>query len=327
MSKPLDSISRRVWSLGYRARLLVGCVLAADVALCILLQHTWTWSLGFFAFEVIFGLLTVALPAVCIRMYRSAERLAQPVSEIAEFESGSAREWIAWQMQALGGSWRAPAFALLAVLVGVYSTDTYWITWSGLPGVLFHVWIGAFFFGYGLLAYGFVCLVVLVRRISQLSLRTAVFHWPVEAVREICRICFRVLVLGAALYGSGVISVWLSPDGAEVALKTRVGNLWVFVPAACIIVYYLAFLYPLHRLLRRFKHAAETQLSRLLEDEYGSWTAHRDAATAERISQLLSWREQVRNAEEWPLNFRAIALTITTLLLPTIKVLLDLPDH
>jgi hypothetical protein len=239
------------------------------------------------------------------------------------FSDEPASVWMDNQLRQLLGGW-APVFCgLLLVVIGVLSTALFWIPWRGWTGTLFFLWAGVFFFGYGALTWGFGALLVLVWRISNLPVQCSPFMWPTNQIYAIYQTYFRVLFVGASLYGLAVLSVWISPGGSNIALETSVGMFWVFPPAVCVILFFLAFHFRIHKLLIQCKQSSDDELTTLLDSEYNQWLQNPSPEREERISKLLEWRDHVRKADEWPLGLRSVLLTITMLLLPTIKVILE----
>jgi hypothetical protein len=321
--------SERNGSIEVVARLLnrhkgqATALLTGLVVVNLIVQQAWHWNRGLVRFELFFAVLTIAIPTLTALAIGWVRHLSGAVSHIAAFNDDSASFWIDQQLGNLLVRWAPLASGSLLLIIGVYSTITYWVGWQGWIEWLFLIWAGIFFFGYGTLIWAFGSLLVLVWRISNLPIACSPFAWPIYQINAVYRTYFYVLSTGALLYGLAVLSVWISPYGAQVALETYSGMAWVFPPAACLILFFLVVHFRLHVLLLRYKQASDDELTRLLEAEYNAWAGEPGAEREERIDKLLAWRDHVRKEDEWPLGLKTVLLTVTTLLIPTIKTVVE----
>jgi hypothetical protein len=323
------SFDERGRSIDTLARLLdshrwtMAAMILFIVSVNLLVQQAWRWDPGFLGFGLLFGFLTIIIPVIAAVGVKWMRGLSGPVREVAALSDDSAATWTDEQLGRLLVRWPAFASGVLLLLIGLYSTVTYWMPVQDWRGGLFLVWAGIFFFGYGLLVWAFGAIIALIWRISNLSIHCTPFRLPTRMVDVIYTTYFHIMALGALLYGLAVISVWVSPHGAQIALETSVGNLWVFPPAVIIILFFLTFHFRIHRLLVRYKQVSEDELTRLLDAEYREWTLAPESERADRIDKLLAWRDHVRKADEWPSSLKAVLLTVTTLLIPTIKSIVE----
>jgi hypothetical protein len=102
------------------------------------------------------------------------------------------------------------------------------------------------------------------------------------------------------------------------------GRMWVFPPAAATISFFLLFHFRIHVMLQRCKLKAEAEISTLLDQTFQEWKASRDEKQQETMTKLIQWREIIRNASEWPMRLQSVLATIATLLLPTVKTIVEL---
>ncbi|HYR07080.1 MAG TPA: hypothetical protein VEQ60_04915 [Longimicrobium sp.] len=313
-----------LWRLLRRYHVQITAGIVVLILLNLLLQFRWNWAGDFIAFEVLFALLTVVLPTIAVTLMKWAQQLALPVSNITQQSGAAASLWVAGQLRSLVGREGIVLCGMLLLIVGEVSTVIFWVPWEGWIGTLFFLWAAIFFFGYGALGWCFGCLSVLLWRISNLPIQCSPFRWPTDHIATIYQTYFRILIIGASLYALAVLSVWLSPGGPAIALETNLGMLWVFLPAACIILFFLIFHFRVHRLLVRCKEISDNELTTLLESEYNNWRHDPTAERENRIKRVLEWRDHIRRADEWPLSLQSVVLTITTLLLPTLKEVLEL---
>jgi hypothetical protein len=84
------------------------------------------------------------------------------------------------------------------------------------------------------------------------------------------------------------------------------------------------FHFRVHVMLKRCKLKAEAEISDLLDQAFQEWKTSRDAKQQETITKLIQWRDIIRNASEWPMRLQSVLATIATLLLPTIKTVVEL---
>jgi hypothetical protein len=156
------------------------------------------------------------------------------------------------------------------------------------------------------------------------EVRCTIFEWPQAAIRRMHRIYSRAFLIGAVLYLALILAVWLTPGGQEISKHTRLRQFWVLPPAACVIGFLLAYNWRLHWVLARCKATATEEIDASLTQVYEQWRRDSSRDSEARVSELIKWRDHLRQRHDWPTDLRGVAAIVTTLLLPTFKAVIDL---
>lgn len=298
--------------------------IAVLVALNLAFQFVWQWHQEWLPFQTGYALLSLAIPFAIRTLHHACRNdLTAPLARIAGFSEEEADAWIASQMDFLYQKLRPPLVALAMMVAGMASADIFGLPYHGSTRLLFYLWSGVFFFGYGLVALLYLGWMVLVFFMSRLDVKRSVFLWPRFEIESVYRTSFRLLVLGTALYVTVVVSVWFSPGGEAIIRETLLGALWVFPPGAMVALFFLHFHYRTHLLLRQCRERSERELLELMSEQFTDWKGNPDGKHGESITQLEGWLDRLRNEKLWLLDLKATITTITTIFLPSIHALAE----
>jgi len=322
-----DLVKRGVWQILTEHWWTASLVLLLLVSANLIAQRLFHWSEDFIAFEALMAVLTLALPGIARSLVRWADALAEPIVQTFVIDAAAATGFVSRQLEALLPRWEPILIGVCLAGMGVVSGIVFGIPWSGWIGVLFYVWLVIFLFGYGAVAWEYGVLLRILWLATTHEARCTPFRWPKEPIRAIHRIYTHSLLVGVMLYALAISAVWLSPGGAEIARHTRLGPLWVFPPAAGIISYLITYNSRLHSVLARCKRTAAEEIEEALAKAYGDWRSAPARDGEARISDLLKWRDSIAQQPAWPMDLRGVAAMVTTLLLPTIKAVIDLMRH
>lgn len=321
MDKPRRSLGllQRAWlpATGFLAFFIVVNI-SAQLVSYPLAQSRWMLK-----FELFLAVLTLIIPyVVYVLFYTIVDRLPFLMSGIS---TGNADALAGQQIEPLVSKKWISLSALSVMIAGAISTEHFGIPWQGGIRLLFYPWLAVFFAGYGVAAWLYFVSMVAISRINKAEAKSSIFSWPRVETQEVYGLYFRLFVLGASLYLFAVVSIWTSPSGAWIALNTGLGMLWVFPPAAMVICYFVYFNYQIHLLLKRCLQRSDQELSSLLDDRFADWKEGLSSEQgASSITSLLEWRNTIRSEGTWPMDFKAMLVTVATLLLPTIKAIADL---
>jgi hypothetical protein len=271
---------------------------------------------------LIIALLTVLLPGIISAILRWTESLSTPISLALVVPGG--QDWTRATLDRLLNRREPLLFGAALVVIGVVSTWYFKVPWAGGVGVLFYVWIAVFFFGYGAMSWQYVVMLTLVWRASQLPPRSKPFQPPRSPIRAIHRACTGAFTVGVALYALAIAAVWSSPGGDVITLGSPIGRLWVFPPAGFMVVFFLVYNFCLHRVLVQAKRSMIDEIEIELSTAYTTWQREPSRDGEARVTELLKWRDYMNQQHEWPMDLRSVVAVSTTLLLPTVKVLIDL---
>jgi len=184
--------------------------------------------------------------------------------------------------------------------------------------------VSAFFVSYGAVLYVYAKVAGLAVRLGRSPVRSETLAWPGTAIRTVHGVYVSLLVVGTVLYLLGVAVVWFSPGGKWLTMNAAWMRLWVLPPGIAVLAFFATFSVALHRVLVQCRERAETELGEQLQELYETWKKDRAPSLEGSISALLSWRESVRLEPLWPMDPKAAAATVLTILIPSIKALLGL---
>ena len=304
--------------------LIVTAVIAALVLFNFAVQFLFQWYSRFLSFEIGLAFLTIIIPYVIKRIrHVSRYELVTPLSIFAGLSVEETESWLEGQMRPFFSGLGTLISAVMVLIAGVISTDIFGIPWYGYIRSTFYLWLCIFLLGYGIIAWLYIGLMVLVNRMRLLEVNASIFSWPKSEIHNIYSTYFQLLAIGAALYVVAVISVWVSPGGAWIAKNTEIGRLWVFPPGAMVIVFFLYFHYKVHLLLTQCRDKSDRQLSILLSQAFDEWISKQSEDKERSITNLLQWRKQIRSEKMWLLDIKSVIATVATLLLPTVKAVID----
>jgi hypothetical protein len=180
----------------------------------------------------------------------------------------------------------------------------------------------AFFVGYGSLFYIYCKALLLALRLSRARVKGGIFGWSIDAIHKVHAIYLRFLAVGGTVYLLSVAVVLLTPWAKTLAdLNRSWVRLWVVPPGFMAIAFFAVFSMATHKLLVQCRARTEQELNKQLQLAYDAWRADHNSAAQGSISALLEWREKLRLARVWLIDYKAVAATVVTLLLPTIEAL------
>lgn len=308
-----------------RRWLLLTIVLLVLIASNLWVQYSFQWVRSFLAFELGFAALTLLLPwTIKTLRYSSVTQLAMPVCSLSSLPSEQAKSWFLNRLRPYTSNAGVLTASAVLLAAGLISTEVFGIPWTGEVRIYFYLWLLIFFIGYGMVGWLYFGLMALANHIGELEVKSSVFSWPKVEIKRVYSIYFRLFIVGAILYIVAVISVWISPGGAWIAKNTGIGRLWVFPPGAMVIVFFLYFHYKTHLLLVQCKDRSERRLASLLTENFDKWTSSPSEEIEKTISSLMQWRKGLQDEGTWLLDFKSVLATIATLLLPTVKAVIDL---
>lgn len=304
-----------------RSWLAATFVLVGLIGLNLLIQVSLQWVPSFLTFQLGFSVLTLALPFTLASLSRAIRRDVPSI--IGRLEVAPIQENAGDALRPPRTSWIL-AGGLVMLIAGTFSTEIFGIPWTGIVRLLFYTWALCFFVGYGIAACLYFFLMLYANSISRIRIHADVFSWPRAELNSLFAVYMRQFVIGAVLYVGAVVTVWISPGGAWIAQNTGVGRLWVFPPGAMVIMFFLQFNLCFRGVLVRLRQSSEDKLSEIIESRFHAWAEAPADALSQSIDSLLKWRDTIRAEETWPLNYKSILVTIATLLLPTVKAMVDL---
>lgn len=303
---------------------LATAILAGLVSLNLLVQWVVDWSPSFLTFQLGFAFLTLAIPFVLALLGRAINHeLPAQLDKLAPAsDSSSERGDARVPVRSLLGGLLPSGFIML--VAGYLSTEIFGIPWTGGVRVLFYSWAFCFFVGYGFAAWLYVILMLVAKEVSKIKLEAQIFSWPRAALQDVFAVYMKTFLIGAVLYVGAVVTVWISPGGAWIAQNTGIGRLWVFPPGAMVVLFFLQFNFSFRAVLVGLRRSSEERLSELAESKFREWCDSPAENSASSVDALLNWRAAIRSEDVWPLNYKSLLATVATLMLPTVKAVLEL---
>jgi hypothetical protein len=107
-------------------------------------------------------------------------------------------------------------------------------------------------------------------------------------------------------------------------LEDPLSQLWIFPIAGVVISFFLAFQYAIHSMMVQSKQRRLDFMDQLLANKFEEWSSDPVSDKSKAVSDLIAWRDHIKEELDWPLDFRSMLLVISGLLLPTLKTIIDL---
>jgi hypothetical protein len=320
----LDYVSRKAIVLIFTRPIAFSIVILAIFAASLGTQWLYDWWESFTIVELLLGILAVSMPFVAAMLYRKMYSLLPAVKDIVDMPSEQVTEWFRQQTASIFGSkWTYLAIAFLCI-TGIASTDIVGIPWSGIVRVLFYLFSAIFFAMTAIVAWTYLGLLVFLLRLVNQEIKGAPFDWPEKQFAHLNQSYLDMFAVGVAIYIVAVVAVWSSPGGPSIALHNPLAQLWIFPVAGTVVGFFLSFQYLIHRIILRSKQHRLDKINQLLGHTFDAWMADLAPDKAKAVTELMSWRDRIREESDWPLDLRS-TLTITSgLLLPAARTILDL---
>ena len=293
----------------FRAYWWAPCSAAIGIlSFVVLLSKGWNseWAVS----AILWFALSTIGPALIGFSIQEADRLRKPLSTLFDIQPFARPSSIGMLVSAI---------SFLAIALNTHlSMEVF--PFVGYARVLAMIVVCAFFLSYGSLAYIYCTLVVLAVRLSTQEAKGSVFSWPRESVSAIYAIYKRLLTLGALVYLASIGIFRCTPwADSWSALNQPWVLLWVIPPGLALVAFLGVFTVLLHKILRQFRDRAEKELTSQVSHIYETWKDTREPKAENSISELLKWREIVRQEKVWPMDLRTLVITATTLLIPSFE--------
>jgi hypothetical protein len=191
---------------------------------------------------------------------------------------------------------------------------------EGYAKVLAMIVACTFFLSYGSLAYVYSTFVVLAVRLGRQEVNGSMFAWPRESVAAIYATYKRLLTLGAVVYLASIGIFRFTPWADSWSeLNQPWVLLWVIPPGLALVAFLGIFTVVIHKVMRQFRDRAEKEITAHLCHNYELWKDTGEAKVENSISELLKWRDVVRQERVWPMDLKTLVATATTLLIPSFE--------
>lgn len=287
-------------------------------------QRFLEWLPEFIPTEMGIAFLTLAIPYTIKYILSEQENLARLISqsidatgEFSEQLKPNRMDWI--QFILLG-------FAIAILGLITVQPKVFGLPWTiPLLNILFQIWLFIFLLGFGIVVCLYLFNLNSIIKIDKIFIcdgsHRKIFAWPVSEVRLLYSSYLRLVILAVFLYVGGIVSLWLTPAAAFLALQTNIGRLWVAPPALVILVYFLIFSLKIRSFLPRWKLNAINKINTILEKESAKYFEEPSNQKTEHIDRLLSWRRLIQSEDIKVFEWKQILTIVGIILAPTIRVL------
>jgi hypothetical protein len=313
--------------------------LAALGALAIALQWRQPYAREFLGFDLGLVILSVCLPYVTRSVFQSLEKLPGLIAAISA-NGPSGEKWApASKRTGRVALWIS---GLTLAAFGAVTSWVFGVPWSGAALAVSALWLFLVLFGYGRLGYLYGLHMYILWDLRKLEVKCQIFEWPREEIQDLYQVYSGLLAWGAGLYVIAIVSVWSSPGvwlvdrfGMEELPGSVLAELgtgspwlvlesaWVFPAGMMVIFFFLLFHLRCHKLLVQCRDQAVRQLGRLASRELEAWSSESKPERLATVDRFLGWKEKIHGERVWPIDLRAAIATLTTVLIPTIKTLME----
>lgn len=307
----------------FLSTVLAGALLILSL-LNIFAQRSQQWLQDFIPTEIGITLLTLAIPYTIEYILSEQKNLAKLISQsidaTGEFSEQLRPNWKDWIQFIL--------FGFTIAILGLITTQSnvFGVPWTvPLLKIIFRIWLFIFLLGYGIVISLYLFNLNSIIMIDRIFIcdgsHRKIFTWPVSEVKLLYSSYLRLVVLATFLYLGGIVSLWLIPGGAFLALQTNIGRFWVAPPALLILVYFLIFSLKIRLFLPKWKLNAINQINTILEKESTKYFEEPSNQIGEHIDRLLNWRRLIQSEDITVFNWKQILAIVGIILAPTIRIL------
>jgi len=282
------------------------------MSFAVLLSKGWDseWAVS----AILWFTLSTIGPALICFSIQETDRLRKSLSVLCDIQHFGRPSAMGMLLSAVG---------FLSIALSTH-LDIDVFPFEGFAKVLAMIVACAFFLSYGSLAYVYSTFVVLAVRLGRQKVNGSMFAWPRESVAAIYATYKRLLTLGAVVYLASIGIFRFTPwADSWSALNQPWVLLWVIPPGLALVAFLGVFTLALHKVLRQFRDRAEKELNSQLCHIYELWKDTRCAKAENSISELLKWRDIVRQERVWPMDLKTLVVTATTLLIPSFEAIVN----
>jgi hypothetical protein len=213
------------------------------------------------------------------------------------------------------------------MIAGILTTDYFGLPLFGIARILFLALVGIFCGLAGIVGWYYYGALHLLHNVASKEVKAEPFTWPIQEFSDLHQRYIRIFAEGVLIYIGAVIAVWLSPEGGVIMLNTVLGQLWIFPLAGIVVFYFLSVEFLVHRLMAHCKYNRLKQIEVLMRTNFDRWLIAPVEDKSKIVDALRNWYNDIKEEFEWPWNLVAISTVVATLLLPTIKAILDLIEQ
>lgn len=269
-----------------------------------------------------FSILSLLTPFIGNYLYKTFLSLQDTVNTLTE---ANQQEWFLQQkLFAFGINLRSVIVIILLALGGEI-TNRYlvWGIWTG-AAKFFYFFHAALLFGIlGMLGWAYFGILLFAYRLKKLDYDLEPFETKKDEFDKLNSAFLRMFIAGVILYFGAIIAGWLSPLGSYI-LQISMLQYWIFPLAIIVIGFFVLVQFFLHEIMKKAKNIRLRKISLLIRKHYLEWEKSQSPTHGTAINDLFSWKEKIEKEKEFPFDFLTIASVLVTVLLPTIKTIIEL---
>jgi hypothetical protein len=280
------------------------------------LYNGFTFSVG------ILSILSLLTPLFTYYLYRTFLSLQDIASTLTETNQ---QEWFLQQKQFIFGvnHWSIIVVVLLAIGGEITNYYLVWGIWTGIAKFFYFLHAGILFSILGMLVWTYFGILLFTYRLSNLHIDPEPFETKRDEFDKLNASLLGMFFAGVIMYLGAIISGWLSPFSSYM-LQQFILQYWVFPLAVVVLGFFVLIQYFLHTMMKKAKRIRLNKILLLIRKHYSEWEKSQSANHSAAINDLLSWKEKIEKETDFPFDFFTIASVLVTVLLPTIKTIIEL---
>jgi hypothetical protein len=265
--------------------------------------------------------LCLLTPLTAKYLYKTFLSLSDVVGNLTESNN---QEWFRQQENLIFGiNWWSILVVSLLIISGILTNYLAWgIFHKAIVELSFSVQLFFLFGILGNLGWSYWGILLFAQRLTTLKFDLEPFETKKDEFEKLNSAFLGMFGSGVFLYLGAVIALWLALG--SYILFIPIIRFWVFPLAFMVISFFIAIQFFLHRLMQKAKSIRINKISSIINFHYHEWEKKRLPDDASAISNLLSWKEKIEKESDYPFDFLTIASVVFTVLLPTIRTIVEL---
>lgn len=270
----------------------------------------------------VFSALSLITPWIGKYLHKTFLSLQETIETLTET---SYKEWFMQQENFVFGLNRWSILTSLLVAIGGEVTNYYlaWGLWSGLARMAYFLHAGLLFAILGFLGWTYFGILLLAYRLRTLNFDLEPFETKKDEFDRLNSSFLGMFGTGVILYVGAVIAAWLV-SGSYLLLSMPILRVWIFPFTLAVIGFFVLIQFFLHEVMKKAKKIRINKISLLTRKYYQEWEKADTSDKINVINNLLVWKEKIEKESDYPFDFLTVASVIVTILLPTLKTIMDL---
>jgi len=269
-----------------------------------------------------FSILSLLTPFIANYLYKTFLSLQETVNTLTE---SNQQEWFLQQKTFTFGINLWSVIIIIALALGGEITNRYlvWGIWTGAAKVFYFLHAALLFGILGMLGWSYFGILLFAYRLKSLKYDLEPFETKKDEFDKLNSSFLGMFIAGVILYIGAIAAGWLSPLGSYM-LEIPMLQYWIFPLAIVVIGFFVLIQFFLHEIMKEAKKVRLNKISLLIRKHYNEWEKSQSSIHGTAINDLLSWKEKIEKETDFPFDFLTIASVIVTVLLPTIRTIVEL---